>query len=111
MLSSLLHPSWSSRRQADHRSPFSSPSPEAARRDAPNERSQLLRREQSNTITDTEIGRTHDDDRGHTGSAVEDGGHESANEDGVEDETPLLPIFSAAHLGLIAVYLVQYISC
>lgn len=99
MLSSLFHPSSSSKRQANDRSPFSSPSPQLLRRDPPNERSQLLRQDQNNTITDVETSALDDDDEDHTNSNLENEEFESDNEDGVRDETPLLPIFSAAHLG------------
>lgn len=99
MLSFLLRPARRSRTQADSRSPFSSSSPEAARRDPPDERSRLLRQDQDHptdgkSTSDTD---SEDDDDADPNLANEE--MESDNEDGIRDETPLLPIFSAAHLG------------
>ncbi len=98
MLSSLLRPSRRSRRQANDRSPFNSPSPEAARQNPLNERTHLLRQNQNNAVMGVETSGAEGDD--HADSNLEDEEVESDNEDGVRDETPLLPIFSAAHLGL-----------
>jgi hypothetical protein len=101
MLSSLLRPSrGSQRRNVDH-SPFSSPSPGIARRAAPNERSQLLPRSGNARTGYREEIDGDNDNEGDEGNATEDDDLlADEDEDGVEDATPLLPIFSAAHLGL-----------
>jgi hypothetical protein len=100
MLSSLLRPSRRSSRQGNGPSPFTSPSPRPPRRDPPNECSQLLPPSANNEGTDGHLSGVQDDEASNT----EDEELESDNEDGVRDETPLLPIFSAAHLGSRTVF-------
>jgi hypothetical protein len=99
MLSSLLRPTRISRTNADGRSPFASPSPDLARQRAPpNERSQLLQNP-NNAVTSGETSESDGEDEEHPDSNYQDEEVDDENEDGVRDETPLLPIFSAAHLG------------
>jgi hypothetical protein len=97
MLSSLLRPKKS--RLVGDRSPFSSPytggptSPEATRNGILNER-----RRAASDFDESEGSGEEDvveDDEGD--AREEDDGEE--DEDGVGESTPLLPIFSAAHLG------------
>lgn len=101
MLSYLLRPARGSRTQADSRSPFSSSSPEAARQYPPDERSRLLRQDQDHPTIGKSTSNTDsdDDDDDDDDPNLGDEDMESNNEDGMRDETPLLPIFSAAHLG------------
>jgi hypothetical protein len=99
MLSSLFRPSRSSKRQRDTRSPFSSPSPAVTRRHPPHERTQLLSQDQANAPGIQNTSRTDSDEEDHTDHDLDDEEFESGNEDGVREEAPLLPIFSAAHLG------------
>lgn len=99
MLSSLLRPLQGSGRQPDGRSPFSSPSPQAPRWDSLNERSHLLPRDQHTTIREVEARGIQRGDEVQTDGHLDDEEGESGDEDGVRDDTPLLPIFSAAHLG------------
>lgn len=96
MLSSLLRPSRRAKGQTHERSPFASSSPVATRRDRRNERSPLIRR---NRHTATTYAETSGDEEHHSDSTHEDEEQPNDDEDGVRDETPLLPIFSAAHLG------------
>lgn len=91
MLSSIFRPS---RRRGNGRSPFSSPSPESTRRNPPNIRSQLLGGRPNYAITGGETSETEDDEQEEENEEFEED-----NEDGLRDEAPLLPIFSAAHLG------------
>jgi hypothetical protein len=104
MLSSLLRPLKGSGRQPDGRSPFSSPSPQPTRWDSLDERSHLLRRDPHNTIREVEArgiergDRDQIDFQGEEEEEHEEQG-ESDDEDGLRDDAPLLPIFSAAHLG------------
>lgn len=83
MLASLLRPK--KRRVYGDRSPFSSPC--TARETTP-----ILSRRHQSDAPETEGDETHDED----GTGY---GHEDEDEDGLEDSTPLLPIFSAPHLG------------
>lgn len=99
MLSSLLRPSKSSRRQVTDRSRHKPSFPEVNRLNPPNERSKLLRHDQSNVTMGVETGDTDGDDEDHADAHLVDEELESDNEDGIRDEMPLLPIFSAAHLG------------
>jgi hypothetical protein len=69
------------------------------RRHPPHERTQLLRPHQIDGPADEETSSTGSDHEDHAGLNPDDDESESGNEDGVRDETPLLPIFSAAHLG------------
>ena len=91
MISALLRHSTNSRRQANGQSPFSSPLPEVSQQGPPDERSPLLEAGTSGTDGDGE-------DQAVPNAAAHE--FDTENEDGVRDETPLLPIFSAAHLGL-----------
>lgn len=110
MLSSLLRPRKARQRVQEH-SPFSSPFPEPdlsspliARRDR-----QVRHATADWTETEADDDDSDDDEDGHPGRLIdddvveadeeEDDGHEG-NEDG-DDESPLLPIFSAAHLGIL----------
>jgi len=99
MLSSLFRPSRSSKRQRDARSPFSSPSPVLIRRHPPHERTQLLGDDQTNGPGNKNTSSAGSDDEDHTDLDLDHEDFESGNEDGVREEAPLLPIFSAAHLG------------
>ena len=101
MLSSLLRPRKNRPRIEEH-SPFSSPyadqsSPVVARR----ERLAALHASADFTTTEgeDEDENTEEDDLGEGIRDEEDDVAAEENEDGEED-TPLLPIFSAAHLGL-----------
>lgn len=105
MLSSLLHPSRSFRRgrQRDH-SPFSSPftsasSPVATRRGETSERRRPAARYDDELSEDEEYDEDDVDEamEGEYEETPED--FEEEDEDGLEETTPLLPIFSAAHLG------------
>lgn len=105
MLSSLLRPKKARRLIQEVHSPFSSPyadqsSPAAARR------GRALPRHASADFTETEMEDDTEDEAGdhHNGGEEEDeefeeDEHELEEEDGDEDQ-PLLPIFSAAHLGI-----------
>jgi hypothetical protein len=75
------------------RSPFASPSPVVVLRQPPDERGQLLRGE------DGEASGMDDNNHDNADSNNDEEDVDSDNEDGLRDETPLLPIFSAAHLG------------
>lgn len=99
MLSSLLRPFKGPRRQTDERSPFSSPSPQAIRQGPPTERSRLLRPNQNNATRGAERSETDDDYADDADVSLDEEEAEAGNEDGHRSETPLLPIFSAAHLG------------
>ncbi len=99
MLSSLFRPSKGSRRQANERSPFSSPSPEVIRQGPANERTRLLRSNQNPATRNAETSEIAGDDAVRADLTSDEEEAESDNEDGLRDETPLLPIFSAAHLG------------
>lgn len=85
------------------RSPFPPTSREAIRRQPPDEQGRLLRGDEQSGGTAGGASGTDDYDQGNTDSNIEDEEAESDNEDGVRDETPLLPLFSAAHLGSRAV--------
>jgi hypothetical protein len=97
MLSSLLRPKKS--RLIGDRSPFSSPytgeptSPVATRRGFQNERQRASADFEETEAEDDED--EADDDE----EAIEDEDEGEEDEDGVGESTPLLPIFSAAHLG------------
>ena len=103
MLSSLLRPKKARKRVAEH-SPFSSPyvdqsSPAVARhqRMARHASADFTETEQGDEATEEEDDEENeadaDDDENHPGEELEDD-----DEDGDED-SPLLPLFSAAHLG------------
>jgi hypothetical protein len=99
MLSSLLRPAKNRRRVPEH-SPFSSPyvdqsSPAVARL----ERRDARHASADFTATEEEDEVTEDEDIEEDGEDDEEIVEEDDNEDGDED-SPLLPIFSAAHLGL-----------
>ena len=100
MLSSLLRPG-KGRRRVEQYSPFSSryddhSSPIAERR------KRLDARHATADFTETELDddntEEEDDEEDGEQEAEEDEGDDDEDEDGHED-TPLLPIFSAAHLG------------
>ncbi|KAL9107413.1 MAG: hypothetical protein Q9227_007697 [Pyrenula ochraceoflavens] len=106
MLSTLLHPSRALResRQRD-RSPFSSPftagsSPVATRRGEATER----RRPAAYFDTAEESNGEDFEDYEDEEEEEEDQFEEEDDEDGVGDSTPLLPIFSAAHLDSLPIY-------
>ena len=96
MISSLLRPKRS--RVHRDRSPFSSPftaaqiSPEGARRSFPNERRRAAA-DYNSENEDEDDAIEEEDEEGGDGNEGED------DEDGLGEATPLLPIFSAAHLG------------
>jgi hypothetical protein len=94
MLSSLLRPKKGRRRVEQH-SPFSSryddqPSPIAERR------KRLDARHATADFTESDIDDEHTEEEDDEEDAEQ--GEDEDDEDGHED-TPLLPIFSAAHLG------------
>lgn len=114
MLSSLLRPKKGRRREEQH-SPFSSQFDQSS---PVTERSRLFPRhatadftetenEDENSDEDEDPHHRHDDDDGDDDEEQREDGDgepdedddEDENEDGDED-TPLLPIFSAAHLGM-----------
>ncbi|RDL30325.1 Uncharacterized protein BP5553_10203 [Venustampulla echinocandica] len=109
MLSSLLRPRKARQRVLEH-SPFSSPYPEPdlsspliARRDR-----QVRHATADWTETEADDDDTDDDEEGDPSHVVDDEAEEDedgedGNEDG-DDESPLLPIFSAAHLDALPVY-------
>ncbi|KAL9619978.1 MAG: hypothetical protein Q9160_005447 [Pyrenula sp. 1 TL-2023] len=117
MLASLLHPSrtFKKARQRDY-SPFSSPftsasSPVATRRGAANER----RRPAADFDDDISDDDGYDDDEseeledegpeeGFEAPEDDEDENEDDDEDGLGDATPLLPIFSAAHLDSLPTY-------
>lgn len=101
MLSSLLRPKKTRRHVQEVYSPFSSPfidrsSPAATRREQ-------LPRHASADFTETEIEEDSEEEIAlqNDGEDEDEGGDEDGleEEDGDEDQ-PLLPIFSAAHLGI-----------
>jgi hypothetical protein len=87
MLSSLLRPK-KARPHVEEHSPFASPYPE--RRNAADW-----------TEDDGEDENTEDEDDLEEGEDEEDSDNEEVieEEDGEDEDTPLLPLFSAAHLG------------
>jgi hypothetical protein len=108
MLSSQLRPSRSSEQpHRDARSPFASPftSPEATRHNLPNERRRVAADfDDSATSGEGEPGDDINDEEDQETDASEEDQEEeqedvAEGEDGMDDTTPLLPIFSAAHLG------------
>lgn len=118
MLSSLLGPSKGTpTRPRGERSPFSSPftsSPEATRRSQANERRRTAAgydtsndpdNETTSDADDEEEGAEDDDEEEEEEEEDaededdEDEDEDEGDEDGAGDTTPLLPIFSAAHLG------------
>jgi hypothetical protein len=70
-----------------------------ARRHPPHERTQLLDQDQINAPGNKNTSSTGSDNEDHTDLDLDNEEFESGNEDGVREEAPLLPIFSAAHLG------------
>lgn len=101
MLSSLLRPAKARRRAQEIHSPFSTlnvdrSSPAAARRER-------LPRHASADFTETEIEEDTEEEIAQQNDGEDE--DEGSNEDEVEEEDgdedqPLLPIFSAAHLGI-----------
>ena len=109
MLSSLLRSKSGRRRVPEQHSPFSSPyadrsSPVVAReqrRAARHASADFTSTEEEDTGEDG--GEGHGDDGDHDEMVEED---EDEDEDG-DEESPLLPLFSAAHLGM---YMLKTIS-
>ena len=101
MLSAILRPKRG--RPRGERSPFSSPSnglhssPIAARRNSLEERRRPAA-DFNNEGSVLEDDRIDEEDEADNDEAGENQDNET-NEDGREETTPLLPIFSAAHLG------------
>jgi hypothetical protein len=107
MLSSLLRPRKPRQRVEQH-SPFSSPYPEPDRSSPIVARRERQIRHATADWTETEADDddvTEDEDDGDHGDEELEDEDEEAQEDDAEDggedgeEPPLLPIFSAAHLG------------
>lgn len=103
MLSSLLRPKKSRQRVAEH-SPFSSPYPEPSLSSPTVARRDRQVRHATADWTETEA---DDDELTEDERDEQDGGEDEDEEEEDEDDddedgdedTPLLPIFSAAHLG------------
>lgn len=104
MLSSLLRPK--KRRRDVARSPFSSPSgrgdtsPEGVRRSLLHERRHPAADYDDENYDGFDGDEHHDDDGEEEDEENEDDDEEDDDEDGAAEDTPLLPIFSAVHLGL-----------
>ena len=118
MLSSLSRLAGKDRQQAE-RSPFSSPysgllsSPIAARRSSLEERRRPAA-DFDHALSPAPASRIDEEDEDidedvEQGEEEEDGEEEESNEDGAGETSPLLPIFSAAHLGILSQPLELYV--
>lgn len=95
MFASLLRPK--KRRVYAERSPFSSPC--GTREESPFFRNQGRGNDSRTKYEEQDLDDNHGDEHEETGDDDEDG-----EDDNPHDSTPLLPIFSASHLGIAFIH-------